>query len=118
MVVTGGVAYAEPDDEPAADETSVQEKVIITGMRGKSRSVMDSPVPVDVLSSDEISDVPFTDANDIIKTLVPSYSLARQPISDGGTFIRPATLRGMPTDKTLLRRSTVRTPLPASSTSS
>ena len=31
MVVTGGVAYAEPDDEPAADETSVQEKVIITG---------------------------------------------------------------------------------------
>ncbi|KCZ82611.1 outer membrane receptor (OMR) family protein [Hyphomonas adhaerens MHS-3] len=102
MVVTGGVAYAEPDDEPAADETSVQEKVIITGMRGKSRSVMDSPVPVDVLSSDEISDVPFTDANDIIKTLVPSYSLARQPISDGGTFIRPATLRGMPTDKTLV----------------
>ncbi|MEZ5985377.1 MAG: TonB-dependent receptor [Hyphomonas sp.] len=102
MVVTGGVAYAEPDDEPVADETSVQEKVIITGMRGKARSVMDSPVPVDVLSDDEITDVPFTDANDIIKTLVPSYSLARQPISDGGTFIRPATLRGMPTDKTLV----------------
>jgi iron complex outermembrane receptor protein len=98
-MVTGGVAHAEPD---APDEASVQEKVIITGSRGKARSVMDSPVPVDVLSGDEINDVPFTDANDILKTLVPSYSLSRQPISDGGTFIRPATLRGMPTDKTLV----------------
>jgi iron complex outermembrane recepter protein len=99
VMVTGGVAHAEPD---APDETSVQEKVIVTGSRGKARSVMDSPVPVDVLSGDEINDVPFTDANDILKTLVPSYSLSRQPISDGGTFVRPATLRGMPTDKTLV----------------
>ena len=33
---------------------------------------------------------------------MPSYSLQRQPISDGASFIRPATLRGMPTDKTLV----------------
>ena len=100
LLVTGGIAQADPDE--AADETAVQEKVIITGLRGKPRAVTDSPVPVDVLSGEEITDVPFTDANDIIKTLVPSYSLSRQPISDGGTFVRPATLRGMPTDKTLV----------------
>ena len=99
LLVVGGTAQAEPD-EP--DETSVQETVIITGLRGKPRTVTDSPVPVDVLSDDEITAVPFTDANDIIKTLVPSYSITRQPISDGGTFIRPAKLRGMPTDKTLV----------------
>ena len=46
--------------------------------------------------------VAFSDMNDVMKTLVPSYSLSRQPISDGGTFIRPATLRGLPTDKTLV----------------
>ena len=40
--------------------------------------------------------------NNVLMTLVPSYSVGRQPISDGGTFIRPATLRGMPTDKTLV----------------
>ena len=75
---------------------------MVTGVRGKPRAVTDSPVPVDVLSEEELDNVPFTDANDIIKTLVPSYSLSRQPISDGGTFIRPAQLRGMPTDKTLV----------------
>ena len=40
--------------------------------------------------------------NDIMRSLVPSYGLCRQPISDGATFIRPATMRGLPTDKTLV----------------
>ncbi len=92
-----GVSFAQEDEE-----VSVQEKIVVTGVRGKPRSVDDSAVPIDVLSDEELSAVPFTDANDILKTLVPSYTLSRQPISDGGTFIRPASLRGMPTDKTLV----------------
>ena len=88
--------------QEAEEETAVQQTVIVTGTRGQPRSVTDSPVPVDVIGDEELDNVPFTDANDILKTLVPSYSLSRQPISDGGTFIRPATLRGMPTDKTLV----------------
>ncbi|MAK61690.1 MAG: TonB-dependent receptor [Ponticaulis sp.] len=91
-----GFAQEEGEDE------AVQERVMVTGVRGKPRTITDSPVPVDVLSQEELDNVPYTDANDIIKTLVPSYSLSRQPISDGGTFIRPAQLRGMPTDKTLV----------------
>ncbi|MDO6838293.1 TonB-dependent receptor [Paraglaciecola chathamensis] len=86
-----------PDEAAAA-----YEKVVITGSRGAPRSLADSPVPVDVLSEDDLAAVPFSDTNDILKTLVPSYSLQRQPISDGASFIRPATLRGMPTDKTLV----------------
>jgi iron complex outermembrane receptor protein len=86
----------------AADSTESFEKIVVTGSRGAPRSLSDSPVPIDVLSEDDIAGVPFTDTNDILKTLVPSYSLQRQPISDGASFIRPATLRGMPTDKTLV----------------
>lgn len=78
------------------------EEIITTGSRGKPRTVSDSPVPVDVFGADDLESVSFTDTNDVLKTLVPSYTLGRQPISDGGTFIRPATLRGMPTDKTLV----------------
>ncbi|MEM0987032.1 MAG: TonB-dependent receptor [Pseudomonadota bacterium] len=86
-----------------AEETdAVQETVIVTGARGAPRSVTDSPVPVDVLSEGDIEAVSFTDTNDVLRTLIPSYSLSRQPISDGGTFIRPASLRGLPTDKTLV----------------
>jgi iron complex outermembrane receptor protein len=97
------VSSAMAQETPAPDETAAAfEKVVITGSRGAPRSLADSPVPVDVLSEDDLAGVPFSDTNDILKTLVPSYSLQRQPISDGASFIRPATLRGMPTDKTLV----------------
>lgn len=97
VALSSAIAQETPD---AAEES--YEKVVITGSRGAPRSLADSPVPVDVLSADDLAAVPFTDTNDILKTLVPSYSLQRQPISDGASFIRPATLRGMPTDKTLV----------------
>ena len=59
-------------------------------------------MPVDVFSSEDLENVEFTDMNDIVRTLVPTYNLSREPISDGASFIRPATLRGLPTDKTLV----------------
>ncbi|NQY38798.1 MAG: TonB-dependent receptor [Henriciella sp.] len=89
-------------DSEAEDDTAVQETIIVTGARGAPRSVTDSPVPIDVFGADDIEAVSFTDTNDVLRTLVPSYSLSRQPISDGASFIRPATLRGLPTDKTLV----------------
>nr|WP_317931160.1 TonB-dependent receptor [Halioxenophilus sp. WMMB6] len=85
----------------AQDEADLEE-VVVTGTRGKPRSVADSPVPVDVFNADQIKSVSYTDTNDIIQTLVPSYAVGRAPIADGGTFIRSATLRGMPSDKALV----------------
>jgi iron complex outermembrane receptor protein len=78
------------------------EKIAVVGARGAPRSVTSSPVPVDVLSAEDITGAASSDMNNIIMTLVPSYTVSRQPISDGGTFIRPASLRGLPTDKTLV----------------
>ncbi|MEM9843046.1 MAG: hypothetical protein AAF767_10355, partial [Pseudomonadota bacterium] len=57
------------------DDTAVQETVIVTGARGAPRSVTDSPVPIDVFGAEDIEAVSFTDTNDILRTLVPSYSL-------------------------------------------
>ena len=89
------VALAQQD---AAD----LEEIIVTGSRGRPRTVSDSPVPVDVFSAADIEAISYTDTNDIIKTLVPSFNIGRNPISDGASFIRPAELRGLPTDKTLV----------------
>jgi len=91
--------------QDAAEETTEAkdlERIAVVGARGAPRSVTSSPVPVDVLTAEDVEAVAFTDMNNVLMTLVPSYSVGRQPISDGGTFIRPATLRGMPTDKTLV----------------
>ena len=76
--------------------------MVVTCVRGKPRTVREAPVPVDVFTSDVIEDVAFTDMNDILRTLVPSYAVNRQPISDGATFIRPASMRGLSNDKTLV----------------
>ncbi|MDD9888837.1 MAG: TonB-dependent receptor [Gammaproteobacteria bacterium] len=78
------------------------EEIVITGARGRPRTVADSPVPIDVFNEDDLRSISYTDTNDILKTLVPSFTLGRQPISDGASFIRPAELRGLPTDKTLV----------------
>lgn len=103
------VGQARADEEDDALEAAVAaaaagkiEKMVVTGSRGAARSVKDSPVPVDVIADDELKSVSFSDTNDILKTLVPSFSVTREPLSDGATFIRPATLRGMDTDKTLV----------------
>ncbi|HBX38122.1 TonB-dependent receptor [Pseudohongiella sp. SYSU M77423] len=102
-VIIAGLAVipAELSAQPAEAEPTLEE-VVVTGSRGRPRTVSDSPVPIDVFDADTIESVSFTDTNDVLKTLVPSYNVSRNPISDGGTFIRPASLRGMPTDKTLV----------------
>ncbi len=108
QVATGAIAglLALPfgiSSVPAfAESEAVIEEVVVTGVRGKPRTVRESPVPVDVFSSQDLEDVAFTDMNDILRTLVPSYGLEREAISDGATFIRPAKMRGLPTDKTLV----------------
>ncbi len=103
-------AAAQEPDPPADEDVEVQEVdadevedvIFVTGTRQRGRSVLDSPVPVDVFDAGAIEDVSFTDTNDVLQTLVPSFAISRQPISDGATFVRPAALRGLPTDKTLV----------------
>jgi len=101
VMITSANAAEETTNDAAAAKKSV-EKIVVTGSRGAPRSVAESAVPVDVFNEEDLSSVPFSDTNDVLKTLVPSYSLGRQPISDGGSFIRPASMRGLPTDKTLV----------------
>ena len=56
----------------SAEEAEIEEQVV-TGVRGKPRTVQDSPVPIDVFGEEAIEDVAFTDMNDILRTLAPSY---------------------------------------------
>ena len=57
-----------------AQEDGALEEVTVTGVRGKPRTVQDSPVAVDVFSTEDLENVEFTDMNDIIRTLVPSFN--------------------------------------------
>ena len=98
-ITTAGAAFSVPTI--ALAEEAVEE-VVVTGLRGKPRSATDSPVPVDVFDTEMIEGASSPDLDDLMQTLVPSYNVARQPISDGATFIRPATLRNLPSHHTLV----------------
>ena len=88
--------------QESEDETSVQETVIVTGTRRAARSAQDSPAPVDVVSGVELTNQGDSDLSNLIRTSVPSYNVNTQPISDAATLIRPANLRGLSPDNTLV----------------
>ena len=78
------------------------EEVVVLGSRRAARSASDSAVPVDVLSGDELLNQGATDLSTLLKNIVPSYQVLTQPISDAATLVRPANLRGLAPDHTLV----------------
>ena len=92
-------AYAQESEEAAAKDV---EKIAVVGTRAAPRSVGDSPVPVDIISSDEFQNQGATDMVSMMQTVVPSFNVNDQPINDASTLVRPANLRGMASDHTLV----------------
>ena len=84
-----------------AQEESIEE-IVTTGTRAKARSVEDSPAPVDVLSGEYFRNQGDTDLQNLVRNIVPSYNVNVQPISDAATVVRPANLRGLAPDHTLV----------------
>jgi iron complex outermembrane receptor protein len=84
-----------------AQEESIEE-IVTTGTRAKARSVEDSPAPVDVLSGEYFTNQGDTDLQNLVRNIVPSYNVNVQPISDAATVVRPANLRGLAPDHTLV----------------
>ena len=78
------------------------EKLVVLGSRFQERSVSDSPVPVDVITEEEIVATGQTEVGRIIQELVPSFNFSSSTISDGTDALRPATLRGLGPDQVLV----------------
>lgn len=86
----------------AQSGASEQDEIITTGTRRQARSAADTPAPVDVISGVEFQNQASGDLQDLLRTSVPSYNVNSQPISDAATIIRPANLRGLSPDNTLV----------------
>ncbi|TMM43737.1 TonB-dependent receptor plug domain-containing protein [Colwellia ponticola] len=88
--------------EPAqATETEV-EKIAIIGSRVAGRSAEDLPVPVDILSAEALSNTGQTEVGRMLQAIAPSFNFSSSSISDGTDALRPATLRGLGPDQTLV----------------
>jgi len=87
----------------AISETTLElEGLVAVGSRARPRIVTESPVPVDVISTREIVQQGDTDFANLLRNVVPSFNVNIQPISDAATFVRPANLRGLAPDHTLV----------------
>ena len=94
---------AEATEEASEGDAPVRlESLVVVGTRAQPRSVLDSAVPIDIVSNEAFEKQGGADLPDLLRTLVPSYNVNTQPISDASTVVRPANLRGLAPDHTLV----------------
>ena len=75
---------------------------MVTGTRVASRSRLDSLAPVDVISAESLNTQATTELAEALSNTAPSLNFPRPSITDGTDHIRPATLRGLAPDQTLV----------------
>ncbi|MBU2876838.1 TonB-dependent receptor plug domain-containing protein [Aliiglaciecola lipolytica] len=91
-------AQQTPDDAASNN----LESIIVTGTRSSEKTVFDSSAPIDLIAADELMGTVSEDLSDTLAQLVPSYKVQRLPMADGQVFVRPASLRGLSADHTLV----------------
>ena len=91
--IWSGVAHAE-EEEP--------ERLLVTGSRRVIRSDGDTLTPLDIISGSDFSRQGTSEIDTMLRTVLPSYNVGPNPIGDVSTIIRPASLRGLSPDHTLV----------------
>ena len=89
-------------DVALSEEAIILGGITAIGTRARPRTVTESAVPVDVIPAGEIVNQGDVDFANVLRNVVPSFNVNTQPISDAATFARPANLRGLSPDQTLV----------------
>jgi iron complex outermembrane recepter protein len=90
-------AWAQSPTGPAATET-----IVVTGTRVEDRSALDTAVPVDVVQGEALQRLGVTEVNQALSVALPSFNFPRPALNDGTDTVRPAALRGLAPDQTLV----------------
>ena len=97
-----GHAYAQQDDNAEASVDEKIEQIVVTGTRVAGRSVSDTAVPIDIVGADVLERAGNTELNQALSVALPSFNFPRPGLADGTDTIRPATLRGLSPDQSLV----------------
>jgi iron complex outermembrane recepter protein len=107
LIVPGAPALAQAAAPPAGQDAAEAvldsgDTIIVTGTRRADRTVADSPVPIDVIGAEALRNSGSTETNRLLRDLVPSFNFPQPSVTDGTDVIRPASLRGLGPDQTLV----------------
>ena len=78
------------------------EGLVAVGSRARPRTATQSAVPIDAITGRDFVEQGDTDLNDLLRTVIPSYNVNPQAVGDAARIIRPASLRGLAPDHTLV----------------
>jgi iron complex outermembrane receptor protein len=85
------------------DDADTVDEIVVTGTRTVGRTRLDTIAPVDVISGEVLTrQGTGTELATALAASAPSINFPRPAISDGSDHVRPATLRGLAPDQTLV----------------
>ena len=102
LALLAGAAQAQTAPQIPPSETAEIDEVIVTGTRVPNRSRLDTLSPVDVVTGEDLRNRGTTELAAALAQAVPSLTFQRPAVVDGTDSIRPATLRGLSPDQTLV----------------
>jgi iron complex outermembrane receptor protein len=97
-----GTAPSFAEESTSKVKVKDVERIAVVGSRSAPRSVADSPVPIDIIGSEDLEKTGSSDMLDQLVGAVPSFNVHANPISDAATLVRPVNLRGLSSDSTLV----------------
>ncbi len=78
------------------------DEIVVTGSRGKPRTILQSAVPIDNINAADLKSSGQQSLDQIINYKVPSYNSQNQAISDATAHIDPSELRNLGPSRTLV----------------
>jgi iron complex outermembrane receptor protein len=88
---------------PRADATEL-EQIVVTGTRAKDRTVLESAVPIDIITRDDLrrAGAVGQELGQVLQNLLPTFNFPRQSNSGGADHVRAGQLRGLSPDQVLV----------------
>jgi iron complex outermembrane receptor protein len=99
---TIGMLIAHSAGAAGAGDSDALEQVVVTGTRVANRSALETAAPIDVIRNDQLQNLGVTEINQALAANLPSFNFPRPGLADGTDTVRPATLRGLAPDQTLV----------------
>jgi len=94
-------AFAQQAD-PAQEQARTLDTLIVTGTRVADRTVAESTSPIDIITPEVLQATGTTELATALSRALPSLNFPRAAINDGTDAMRPAQLRGLAPDHTLV----------------
>ena len=88
--------------QDAPESATTLDTVIVTGTRVSDRTVAESQSPIDIITPEALQATGTTELATALARALPSLNFPRPAVTDGTSGVRPAQLRGLSPDQTLV----------------